>query len=73
MSLLPVHGDELVHAGLVLDTGVVEASVEHDDGEAEDVAGVRVGEDVRVELTVSLSEGLHHSVNLLSLSWQPEQ
>lgn len=28
-----VHGDEAVQRGLVLHTGVVEAGVEHDDGE----------------------------------------
>ena len=36
----------------------MQAGVEHDDGEAEHVAGVGVGEDVRVELAVPLGEGL---------------
>lgn len=31
-----------------------------------------IGENVWVELTVTLSEGLHHSVNLLGFSRQPE-
>ena len=67
-----VHGDELLHAGLLLDAGVVEAGVEHDDGEAEHVAGVGVGEDVGVELAVALGECLHHPVNLLRLARQTE-
>ena len=53
----PVHGDELLHRRLVLHTGVVQAGVEHDDGEAEHVARVGVGEDVWVELAVALGEG----------------
>ena len=65
-----IHGDELLHAGLVLHARVVQARVEHDDGEGEDVAGVRVGEDVRVELAVPLGEALHHAVNLLGLAGQ---
>lgn len=36
----PVHGDEALQVGLVLDVGVVEGGVEHDDGEGQDVAGV---------------------------------
>ena len=50
----------------------MERRVEHDDGEAEDVAGVGVGEDVGVELAVPLGEALHHAVDLLGLAGQPE-
>ncbi len=35
-----------------LDAGVVKAGVEHDNGEGEDVAGVRIGEYVRIQLAV---------------------
>jgi hypothetical protein len=34
--------------------------------------GTWIGENVWVELTVTLSKGLHHSVNLLRFSGQPE-
>ena len=50
----------------------MERSVEHDDGEGEDEASVRVLEDFRVELAVTPRERLHHPVNLLRLAWQPE-
>ena len=50
----------------------MQACVEHDDGEAEDVAGVRVCEDVWVELTIALSKCFHHPIDLLSLAWQSE-
>jgi hypothetical protein len=43
----------------------VKGGVEHDDGEGEYVAGVRVLEDVLVELAVALRKTLHHPVNLL--------
>lgn len=56
-----------------LDTGVMKTGVEHDDGEREDVARVRVGEDVRVVLAVPLSEALHHPVDLLRLAREPER
>lgn len=36
----PVHGHEALQAWLVSDVGVVEAGVEHDDGEGQHVAGV---------------------------------
>ena len=36
----PVHGDEALQRGLVLDVGIVEAGVQHDDGEGQDVARV---------------------------------
>ena len=35
-----VHGDEPLDRGLVLDTGVVETSVQHDDGIGEDIGCV---------------------------------
>ena len=47
----------------------MKAGVEHDDSKGEDVAGVRVGEDVRVELAVTLRKRLHHAVNLLRLTY----
>jgi len=36
----PIHEDEPFHSGLVSDIRVVEASVEHNDGERENVASV---------------------------------
>lgn len=35
-----VHGDEPLHCGLVFDVGVVQAGIQHDDGEREDIARV---------------------------------
>ena len=48
----PVHGDELVDGRLVPHARVVQARVQHDDGEGQHVARVRVGEDVGVEVAV---------------------
>ena len=67
-----VHGDELFERRLLLDGRVVQTRVEHDDGERQHVARVRVGEDVGVELTVALRERLHHAVDLLRLARKPE-
>lgn len=39
-----VHGDEALHGRLVSDVGVVQAGVQHDDGEGQDVAGVCKGD-----------------------------
>lgn len=39
-----VHGDEALHGRLVSDVGVVQAGVQHDDGEGQDVAGVCGGD-----------------------------
>ena len=72
VNISPIHCDELLYAWLVLDTWIVQAGVEHDDGKAEHVAGVGVGEDVRVELTIALGKSFHHTVNLLSFAWQSE-
>ena len=47
--------------------------VEHDDGEAEDVARVALLEQPRVLLAVPLRERLHDPVDLLSLAGQPER
>ena len=44
---------------------VVERRVEHDDREGEDVAGVRIRKNIRIQNTVTLRETLHHSVNFL--------
>ena len=63
--------DELLSADLHLGVGVVEGGVEHDDGEGEDEAGVPLLEDVGVLLAVVSSEGVHHTVNLHRLAWQP--
>ena len=49
----------------------MEGSVEHDDGEGENEAGVSLLEYVRVLLAVVGSEGVHDSVNLHGLTWQP--
>ena len=68
-----VHGYELFHARLVLDARIVQRRVQHDDGEAEHVTGVRVGEYVRVQLAVPLREALHHTVDFLRLAGQPER
>ena len=68
----PVHGDELLDAGLVLNARVVQAGVEHDDRKAQHVAGVGVSEDIRVELAISLSKSFHHSVDFLCFSRKPE-
>ena len=56
-----------------LDVGVVEHRVEHDDGEAEDVARVALLEEHFVLLAVTLRERLHDPVDLLSLARQPER
>jgi hypothetical protein len=37
-----IHGDEFVQGGLLLDAGIVQARVENDDGEGQDVAGIYV-------------------------------
>ena len=62
--------DELFWRDLHLGVGVVESSVEHDDGEGEDEAGVSLLKYVRVLLAVVGSEAVHDSVNLHGLSWQ---
>ena len=48
----------------------MESSVEHDDGEGEDEAGVSLLEYVGILLAVVGSEGVHDSVDLHGLSWQ---
>lgn len=65
-----VHGDELLNGGLVFDWRIVQGSVQHDDGEAQHVTSVGVGENVGVQLTIALSEAFHHAVNFLRLSRQ---
>lgn len=47
--------------------------VQHNDGKAQHVAGVGVGENVRIQLAVPLGKAFHHPVNLLRLSRQPER
>lgn len=65
-----VHVDELLDCGLLFNAGVVQAGVEHYNGEGEDVAGVRVFEDVVLALTVAvaLREALHHTVDFLGFA-----
>ena len=65
--------DEGLERGPVLDVGVVQHRVEHDDGEAEDVARVALLEEHFVLLAVTLRERLHDPVDLLSLARQPER
>lgn len=36
----PVHGDKALHGGLVSDVRVMQAGVQHDDGERQHIAGV---------------------------------
>jgi len=55
---------KLIH----LHARVVERRVEHDDREGEDVAGVRIRKNIRIQLTITLREALHHSVNFLCLT-----
>ncbi len=35
-----IHGDEFIQGGFLLDAGIVQARVENDDGERQDVAGI---------------------------------
>lgn len=65
-----IHVDELLGGGLILDTGIMQGRVEHDDGERQHVASIRVRENVCVQHTVSLRETFHHSVDLLGFSGQ---
>ena len=51
----------------------MEGSVEHDDGEGEDEAGVSLLEYVWVLLTVVGSKAVHNSVNLHGLTGQPRK
>ena len=69
-----VLGDELLLSDpeLPVDILVVEAGVEHDHGEGEDVDGVAGGESARVVRTVMLSEGRHDPINLLGLAGKSE-
>ena len=48
------------------DVGIMQGSVEHNDGEGEDVASVDLvrREDGRVAVAVSLRKRFHHSVDL---------
>ena len=49
----------------------MEGSVEHDDREGQNEASVSLLEYVRVLLAVVGSEGVHDSVDLHGLTWQP--
>jgi hypothetical protein len=51
-----------------LNTWIVQRCVEHDDSEGEDVAGVRVGEDVRVQDAIALSKTFHHAIDFLGFA-----
>ena len=48
----------------------MQSSVEHDDGEGQDKAGVSLIKDVGVLLAVVRCEAVHHSVDLHRLTWQ---
>ena len=48
----------------------MQSSVEHDDGEGQDEAGVSLVKDVGVLLAVVRGEAVHHSVNLHRFTWQ---
>lgn len=67
-----VHREELFERRFVLDGRIVQRRVEHNDGEAEHIAGVRVGEDVGIQLAVALREALHHAIDLLGFARQTE-
>mmetsp|Transcript_12581 Transcript_12581/g.50323 ORF Transcript_12581/g.50323 Transcript_12581/m.50323 type:complete len:581 (-) Transcript_12581:1208-2950(-) len=64
--------DELLASHLVLDRGVVEVGVEHDEREGQHVGHVFVLEDARVVLVVPPGEALHDSVDLLRLARKAE-
>lgn len=49
---------------------IVQRCIEHNDGEAEHIAGVRVGKDIRIELAITLRKTLHHAIDLLRLTRQ---
>ena len=69
-----VLSDELLlsDAELLVDVLVVEAGVEHDHGEGENVDCVAGGESARIVRAIMFSEGRHYPVNLLSLTRQSE-
>jgi hypothetical protein len=48
----PIRNIKIHYLKTYLDAGVVKAGVEHDNGEGEDVAGVRIGEYIRIQLAV---------------------
>ncbi len=56
--------DKLLEGDLLLDVGVVQSRVEHDDGEGEDVACVGLVEQVGVLFTVVRGKSLHDPVDL---------
>lgn len=66
----PVHVDELLYRGFFLDAGIVQTGIEHDDGEREDVTGIRVFENVVVALALAVPfrEAFHHPVDFLGLA-----
>lgn len=65
-----IHRDELLDRRFILDRRVVKRSVEHNDGKAQNVTSVGVGENVWIQLTIALGETFHHSVDFLRLAWQ---
>ena len=56
--------DELFSGDLHLGVGIVKSSVEHDDGEGEDEASVRLLKDVRILTAIMRSKAIHHPINL---------
>lgn len=50
----------------------MQRGVQHNDGEAEHIAGVGVGEDIGIELAEVLGEALHHAIDLLRFAGETE-
>ena len=69
-SLVLLH--KLVGGDFDLSVWVVKRSVEHDDGEGEDEAGVPFLKEIGVLSAVVGGEGIHHAVYLHRLARQPE-
>lgn len=49
---------------------IVQRCIEHYDGKAEHIAGIRIGKDIRIELAITLRKALHHAIDLLRLTGQ---
>ena len=60
---------KLLEGDLLLNVGVVQSRVEHDDGEGEDVAGVGLVEQVGVLFAVVRGKSLHDAVDLHRFTW----
>lgn len=51
----------------------MQGSIEHYNGEAKHIAGIRVGEYIRIKLAIALGEALHHAIDLLRLAGQSKR